>query len=256
MHKIYIIRNCTLIVFAALLTLSTMACASIKLTEAVKPDPAKISQITLLNRLDYDVVLAPVTIDRTAEKTDAKSEKALEIDCNKFADRLVETFKSTNVFKNIEKISPESESRKLQFKEARDKKASLLMDVAIKKARLYYVGKNGTAFPNVFVWLFLAFPSFWMPDLDYGVEIEVEVSFLDVGAESDFATQVCSYNCLISATGSLNFLQRGFSIAVVIMPPLFCAEDFSKIENLVLLDVQDKLIVQLAETTKEKLEIK
>jgi len=236
--------------------ISNIVCSfGIRLPDRLKADPNHIKQVALAKRLDYTVALAPVTLDKSLTTSQpAGNEKTLQLDTKQLSEKLFKTFQEGNVFKKMEMLSfvPSLDSNPAD--EAREKKIPMLMNVSIKKARVYYAGKNDASLGNTAWWMLCGIPSFWGADCDYGVDIEAKVSLFDLPADQDYASEITSYDCVFSEKGSLNFLQRSASFAIIIMPPQWCPDNFSRIEELILPDAQDKFLVQLAETTKKQFE--
>lgn len=235
------------------LLLSFISCSSAtKLVDRLKTNPADIQRIRSMNRLEHTVALAPIILELTVDTTEVTNEKYLMFNTDRFADQLVDIFQTNNVFSKIEKISSEATSKKAQIKEARGKKASLLMNISIKKARLYYIGSNDSALGNTAMWFMLGVPSLWGADIDYGVEFIAEVSFLDVASSPDFATLIYSYECPFKVEGGLTYLERSSSMAFFVMPPQFCPDNLDKIETLILPNAQEQFLVKLSDTTKKE----
>ncbi|MFH1231676.1 MAG: hypothetical protein V1709_09300 [Planctomycetota bacterium] len=249
--------------------------SSVKLTDALKTNTQDIERIRSMSHLDHTVVLAPIVIalePTTQQGNNAVTgEKVLNIDPDHFSKQLLQIFQTNNVFKSIEKLStsppkadlPQAQgskkktatdntNKKLQIREARAKKATLLMNVSVKKARLYCIGKNDAVLGNSAMWLCLGVPSLWGADIDYGIEIIASVSFLDVASSPDFATPIYSYEYPFKVEGGLNYLERSSSIAIVVMPPQFCPDNLDKIETLILSNAQEQLLIKLAEQTKKE----
>jgi hypothetical protein len=252
-----IFRNSILFFILSFFVFLNIACSSgMRLPDKLKIDQSRITKMGLDKGINYSVILAGVSLPEDLPADQAEARNPLQIDNKQFADELVKTFRAANVFKTLEKVSDESLSKKNQLKEARDQKAGLLMDVNIKKARLYFAGKNSAVLGNTALWLLCGLPSFWGADCDYGVDMEAEVSFLDVASDPEFAMPAGTYNCPFSEKGSLNFLQRSFSPAIFIMPPQWCPDNFDRIGNLISADAQKKFIIQLADMLKTKFETK
>jgi hypothetical protein len=254
MHKNITLRIICLLSAAICMAILATACSGVKLTQTLRTNTEEVARIKSMSRLDHKVILMPAKMEII---TDGKSkrihEKDLAIEPDDFSDRLIESFQSNNVFKSIEKSStPITASKRLQLKEARNKKGTLIMNVSFKTARVYYVGKNDSVFGNTFLWLLLGVPSLWGADLDYGVEIIADVSFLDIASSPDFATAVSSFECSFQSEGGLNYLERSSSIAIVIMPPQFCPDNLEKVEKLVLSKAINQFLIQLAEQTKKE----
>lgn len=262
MRKTFVLSPFRLPTIFYLLIFLISCSSSVKLTDALKTNAQDLERLRSMSRLEHMVVLAPIVLGTNAQGAEPnQKEKVLNIDPDNLSDKLLEIFQTNNVFKSIEKLSTPittpiratvGSDKKLQIKEARDKKATLLMNVSVKKARLWRVGKNGSVLGNSVMWLFLGVPSLWGADIDYGVEIVADVSFLDIASSPDFATSIYSYECPFKVEGGLNYLERSSSIAIVAMPPQFCPDNLDKIETLILSNAQEQFLLKLAGQTKKE----
>ncbi|MEK7310092.1 MAG: hypothetical protein AAB038_04670 [Planctomycetota bacterium] len=225
-----------------------------KLTDALAPNPENTQRIKAMNLLEHTVALAPIESEISRQKiTDEKTERLMEIDAAALAAKLVETFRANNVFKKITQIAPKDTAQKSLIREARAKKATLLMRVTLKKARVYGTGNNDSAFGNTAMWFMLGVPALWGADMNYGVEITAEVSFLDVASSPDFATLLHSYEYTFKEEGGMTYLERSGSLAVLAIPPQYCPDDLNKVKDAVLPLAQEQFLLKLAEQTKKEL---
>lgn len=230
-------------------------CSAPKLTDALAPNDENIKRIKSMSLLEHTVALAPIQSEIAKQKiTDEKTERLMEIDTSALATKLVETFQSNSVFKKrIMPITPRDNSQKSLIKDARAKKATLLMRVTLKKARVYSTGNNDSALGNTAMWFMLGIPALWGADMNYGVEIVAEVSFLDVASSPDFATVLHSFEYVFKEEGGMTYLERSGSLAVLIMPPQYCSDDMNKVKDTVLPLASEQFLVRLAEQTKKEL---
>ncbi|MEW6026822.1 MAG: hypothetical protein AB1599_05985 [Planctomycetota bacterium] len=229
-------------------------CSATKLTDVLTTDQETLQRIRAMNLLEHNAALAPIESQIAKQKiADEETERLMEVDTKALAIRMVEVFRANNVFKKIERISPKDNSQKALIKESRSKKATLLMRVTLKKARVYSLGGNDAALGNTAMWLMLGIPSLWGADISYGVEIVAEVSFLDVASSPDFATLLHSYEYTFKGEGGMNYLERSGSLAVIVMPPQYCPDDLDKVKETVLPLAQEQFTLKLAEQTKKEL---
>ncbi|MBI5778801.1 MAG: hypothetical protein HZA49_05040 [Planctomycetes bacterium] len=260
-----------IILFLAAAWLS--GCSAPKLTDALATDQENIQRIKAMNLLEHSVVLAPIESLIARQKvTNEETEQLVEIDTKELSAKLVETFRANNVFKKMEKMAPKDNraqpvgdglvqppagaghgSQKALIKEARAKKATLLMRVTLEKARVYSLGNNDSALGNTAMWLTLGIPSLWGADINYGVEITARVSFLDVASSPDFATVLHSFEYVFKEEGGLSYLERSGSLAVLAIPPQYCPDDLDKVSETVLPLAQEQFLLKLAEQTKKEL---
>ena len=251
MHKN---RSLLLIIILFLAVAWSGGCSAMKLTDALAPNPENTQRIKAMNLLDHFVALAPIQSEISKQKiVDEETERLMEIDSKALAVKLAETFRANNVFKKITQIAPKDASQKGLIKEARAKKATLLMRVTLKKARVYGTGNNDSALGNTAMWFMLGIPSLWGADVNYGVEIVAEVSFLDVASSQDFATLLHSYEYIFKEEGGMSYLERSGSFAVLAIPPQYCPDDLNKVKDTVLPLAQDQFLLKLAEQTKKEL---
>ena len=249
MHK----RGLLLLILLLLVAWSG-GCSAVKLTDVLATDAENVRRIKAMNLLEHTVALAPIQSEISRQKiVDEKTERLMEIDATALAAKLIETFRANNVFKKITQIAPQDTAQKSLIKEARAKKATLLMRVTLKKARVYGTGNNDSALGNTAMWFMLGVPSLWGADMNYGVEITTEVSFLDVASSADFATLLHSYEYTFKEEGGMNYLERSGSLAVLIMPPQYCSDDLNKVKDAVLPLAQEQFLLKLAEQTKKEL---
>jgi len=229
-------------------------CSAPKLTDALATDQENLQRIKAMNLLEHSVVLAPIQSEVAKQKiADEETERLMEVDTKALAAKLIETFRANNVFKKIEKISPKDSSQKALIKEARARKATLLMRVTLKKARVYCTGNNDSAFGNTAMWFTLGIPALWGADMNYGVEILAQVSFLDVASSPDFATLLHSYEYTFKEEGGMTYLERSGSLAVLAIPPQYCSYDLDKVRDTILPLASEQFLLKLAEQTKKEL---
>src|SRR3989339_1011854 len=206
-------------------------CSAPKLTDALVADQDNILRIKSMSLLDHTVALAPIQSEISKQKiADEDTERLLEIDTKNLSVKLIEIFQSNNVFNKMMPIAPKDNSQKYLIKEARNKKATLLMRVTLKKARIYSLGDNDSALGNSAMWLMLGIPSLWGADMNYGVEITAEVAFLDVASSPDFATLLHSFEYVFKKEGGMTYLERSGSLAVLAIPPQYCPDDLNKVK--------------------------
>mgnify|MGYP001560521194 CR=1 FL=1 len=249
MHK----RGLLLLILLLLVAWSG-GCSAVKLTDVLATDAENVRRIKAMNLLEHAVALAPIQSEISKQKiVDEETERLMEIDSKALAVKLTETFRANNVFRKITQIAPKDASQKGLIKEARAKKATLLMRVTLKKARVYGTGNNDSALGNTAMWFMLGVPSLWGADMNYGVEITAEVSFLDVASSADFATLLHSYEYTFKEEGGMNYLERSGSLAVLIMPPQYCSDDLNKVKDAVLPLAQEQFLLKLAEQPKKEL---
>jgi hypothetical protein len=103
------------------------------------------------------------------------------------------------------------------------------------------------------MWFMLGIPSLWGADMNYGVEIVAEVSFLDVASSQDFATLLHSFEYIFKEEGGMTYLERSGSLAVLVMPPQYCSDDLNKVKDTVLPLASEQFLLKLAEQTKKEL---
>jgi hypothetical protein len=225
------------------------------LTDALAPNADNTKRIKAMNLLEHTVALAPIKSEIANQKiADKKTEGLMEIDVNALAAKLVETFYANDVFKNrVMQVTPKDNSQKSLIKEARAKKATLLMMVTLKKARVYSTGNNDSALGNTAMWFMLGIPSLWGADMNYGVEIAAEVSFLDLASSQDFATVLHSFEYVFKQEGGMSYMERSSSFAVLVMPPQYCSDDLNKVKDTVLPLASEQFLLKLAEQTKKEL---
>ncbi|MFH0889354.1 MAG: hypothetical protein V1871_09130 [Planctomycetota bacterium] len=253
MSKTFVLRPFGLLTIFWLLFFLISCSSSPKLTDNLKANKESIKRIGSMNLLDHTVALAPIEKELSSQKIDEKKERLIDINSNNFSDKLIEAFQANQVFKKIEKLSGDNTSKKAQIQGARDKKSSLLMNITVKKAKVYCAGANNSALGNTAMWFLLGIPSLWGADTNYGVEIIADVSFFDIASSLDFATLVYSYECLFKVEGGLSYFERSSSMAVLAMPPQFCPDNLDKVKESVLPLAQEQFLLKLAEMTKEKL---
>jgi len=250
----YMYKRSRLLYLILFLAVWASGCSAAKLTDALVTDQGNIQRIRAMNLLDHTVALAPIESEITKQKvTNEDTERRLEMDTKNLAVKLTETFRANNVFSKIMQITPKDNSQKSLIKEARAKKATLLMRVTLKKARVYCTGNNDSALGNTAMWFMLGIPSLWGADVNYGVEIVAEGSFLDVASSQDFATLLHSYEYIFKEEGGMSYLERSGSFAVLAIPPQYCPDDLNKVKDTVLPLAQDQFLLKLAEQTKKEL---
>jgi hypothetical protein len=252
MHKKYVLLL-YIGVFAAVIG-AALGCSAPKLTDALAADQEHINRIKGLGLLEHRVVLAPIESEISRQPiADEKTERLLEIDTATLAISLTKSFKVHNVFRDIQGVSFAKASQGAMIQEARKKNATLLMKVALKKARVYCLGNNDSSFGNTAMWFMLGIPALWGADVNYGVEITATVSFLDVKSSDEFATLIHSYDCIFKEEGGVSYLERSGSLAVLALPPQYCSDDLGKVQDSILPLALEQFILKLAEQTKKEL---
>lgn len=241
-------------VILLLVTAGLCGCSAPKLTDALVTDQENLQRIKSMNLLEHTVALAPIQSEISEQKiSDEETERLLEIDTKSLATQLTKIFETNNVFKKITQIVSNDNSQKSLIKDARAKKATLLMRVTLKKARVYCTGNNDSALGNTAMWFMLGIPSLWGADMNYGVEITAEVAFMDVVSSPDFATLLHSFKYIFKEEGGMSYLERSGSLAVLAMPPQYCPDDLNKVKDTILPLASEQFILKLAEQVKKEL---
>lgn len=223
----------------------------------VDENPAWRDGVKRTARLSENVLLTPINIE-IAPVTDtalssAGNEKYIQPDKAALATKLIEAFGAYNVFERIGKLPDNLTARKDQIAEARNRQATLLMNMTVKKFRVYYIGGSSATAGNTVLWFLGTVPCFWTHDQLYGVEITAEVSLLDITSSEEFAVPVVSYTTTFQSEGGMSFLERGFNILIFILPPQFCSTDWNKVQEFVADNATNYFLVKLAEQTKKEL---
>ena len=236
----------------ALCALSFIGCAGPKeLNNSLEINTNYAQDVKKIARLAHTVVLAPVRIETPT--TANPNEKYAKLEPEQMANQLIETFRSYNVFDKIEKLTANLTDKKDQIAEARNKKATLIMNLAIKHFRIYYIGGSDATMSNTLLWFLGTIPCFWTHDQLYGLEISAEASFLDLATSEEFALPLTSYTTTFKEEGGLSFLERGFNVMVFILPPQMCSVNWDKIEEFIAPKATSHFLVKLAEQTKKEL---
>lgn len=203
-------------------------------------------------RLTHNVVLAPVRVETPT--TAKPNEKYAKLDPGALANQLIEAFQIYNVFDKIEKLPANLTAKKDQIAEARNKEATLIMNLSIKYFRIYYISGSDATMSNTLLWFLGTIPCFWTHDQLYGVEINAEASFLDLATSEEFALPLTSYTTTFKEEGGLSFLERGFNVMIFILPPQMCSANWDAIDEFISPKATAYFLVKLAEQTKKELQ--
>ncbi|MBI4712778.1 MAG: hypothetical protein HY762_05700 [Planctomycetes bacterium] len=223
-----------------------------EMTTSLEVKDRVLQDIKASRQVPHRVVVAPVTVDKPPAKVDDKTEKYFTLNPEAMANELTVAFRTYGVFDKIEVLPETVTKRKDQIKEARKDNATHIMYVTVKQYRIYYIGNSSATMSNTFLWFFGGIPSFFTHDQMYGVQMKAHITYLDVATSKEFALPGLTYDAEVESSGSLSFLERGFNIAICIMPPQWCSVNWDKVEKLIRPNLMKHLMAKLAEQTKSE----
>ncbi|MBA7591618.1 hypothetical protein ES708_33778 [subsurface metagenome] len=197
-----------------------------------------------MDQVDHYVILAPVVIEQTDQKYD-QDKKTVRLNSNDFTDEIMNALVDYNVFRKLIVFSGLSKQEMIE--KGKSVQTSFLLTVKVKDCYLYYVGSSEATIGTTFLWFMLGVPSFWTRDQVYGIKLDAEVSFVELKDKNISST----YTLSLQKEGGLNFLERGFSLYVFLVPPNLCPENWDKIEEQILPKAQKLFALHLAQMIKE-----
>jgi len=189
---------------AALACLGLAACRSLELP-GVGDDP-RVRAIAerKAGPLPFHVLLPPARIDT------GKTEGAFVRDYP-IAETAAEVFRRCGLFASVQ-LPGEPPSR------PGGPPPDLRLELRLHRVEPRFAGRNGAFFPNLLLWSFLIFPSWWVADETYRLSVDLEAVLVSARSGRRLATRVAS----VMVQGDLDDFQRGWvPFGILLAPEIF-----------------------------------
>jgi len=147
------------------------------------------------------------------------------------------------------KLFPRSVSAETKtIKEAWASGADVLIIPRLKKYRVYYGGTNRLFVPNIIAWLFLLVPSWFIKDEVYGVEGELELSFVSTHSGKELFSRSIGFK----AERSLDDFERGWQLLGIFRVPKSLSEpNWKRVEEVLRKYVEKEILLAVVKLMNE-----
>lgn len=137
-----------------------------------------------------------------------------------FTEELSSTLSQFRVFKKVKLLKGDynpktAEVSEKTLKEAKAKGYDLLLLPRIKRAEVFYIGTTGAYIPNLILWFFFDFFSWFVADEEYGYALEGSIDIVSVHT----AKRLYSVPIKAEVRGALTDFQRGIKVWGIIRVP-------------------------------------
>ena len=126
--------------------------------------------------------------------------------------------------------------------------ADLLIIPKLKKYRVYYGGTNRLFVPNIIAWLFLLVPSWFIKDEVYGVEGELEFSFISTHSGKRLFSRYAGFK----TERSLDDFERGWQLLGIFRVPKSLSEpNWKKVEEVLRKQIEKEILLAVVKLMNE-----